>query len=207
MTASTLHRLLFLVVMTAAAGLTGGCADKPPPRVAAMVPLGTNGDYGYSEKMISPDLYTVRFTSPSLRATEDDAASHGLEGEKQRAYDMALWRAAQLAQQEGKPAFEVQQESRDVDVTVQRDRVYPTYVPGPYFYGRHHRWPGYWPGYYPYDYGYYDRYRTKVTGRIVVDLNVKLLPKMTDGAFDAAATAARLSKSYGGASYPLTKGY
>lgn len=206
---STLHRLLVLVVMTATAGLTAGCADKPQPRVAAMVPLGTNGEYGYSEKMIGPDLYTVRFTSPSLRATEDDAASHGLEGEKQRAYDMALWRAAQLAQQARKPAFEVQQESRDVDVTVQRDRVYPTYVPGPYFYGRHHRWPGYWPGYYgyPYDYDGYDRYRTRVTGRIIVDLKVKLLAQKSAAAFDAAATAERLRKSYGGASYPLKAGY
>lgn len=207
MATSALKSFLVVILVSALGGLTAGCASKPQPRVAAMVPLGTNGDYGYSEKMIGQDLYTVRFSSPSLHATEDAASSHGLDGEKQRAYDMALWRAAQLAQQAGKPAFEVQQESRDVDVTVRRDRVYPTYVPAPYFYGRHCRWPCYWPGYYPYDYGYYDRYRTKVTGRIIVDLKVKLLPNMTDGAFDAAATAARLSKSYGGASYPLTKGY
>lgn len=205
MAAAILRNSLVMVVLASLGGLTAGCADKPQPRVAAMVPLGGNGDYGYSEKMIGPDLYMVRFTSPSLRANEDAAGSHGLDGEKQRAYDMALWRAAQLAQQSGKLAFEVQQENRDVDVTVRRDRVYPAYVPGPYFYGRHCRWPCHWPGYY--DYGYYDRYRTKVTGRIVVDLKVKLLPHLTAGAFDAAATAERLSKSYGGASYPLTTGY
>lgn len=189
-------------------GLTSGCAEKPAPRVAAMVPLGANGDHGYSETMIGPDLYTVRFTSPSLRANEDAAASHGLEGEKQRAYDMALWRAAQLAQQAGRPAFEVQQENRDVDVTVRRDRIYPLYAPGPFFFGRRCHWPCGWPAYYyPYDYYDYDRYRTEAAGRIIVDLKVKLLAQMSAGAFDAAATASRLSKSYGGASYPLTTGY
>jgi len=165
-----------------------------------MVPLATTGEYGYSEKMIGQDLYEIRFTSPRLRATEDDARSHGLEGEKQRAYDMALWRAAQLAQDTGHPAFKVQQESRDVDVAVRREPVYPAYPPPPYYYGRHRDWPYYWP--YPY-YGGYDRYRTRVSGHVVVDLTVKMLAKMTEGAFDSAATAERLKKVYSAASYPL----
>lgn len=204
--ASSAVRAWFVVLgVTVSGGLVAGCADKPPAHVAAMVPLATTGEYGYSETMIGPDLYTVRFASPTLRAREDAARSHGLEGEKQRAYDMALWRAAQLAQEAGRPAFQVQQESRDVDVTVSRDRIYRPY-PGPYFFGGPCRWPCYWPGPYYY-HDDYDRYRTRVTGRVIVDLTVKLLARMSAGAFDTAATAARLGKIYSAASYPLQAGY
>jgi hypothetical protein len=185
-------------------GLMAGCAEKPQPRVAAMVPLASTGDYGYSETAEGPDRYTVRYTTPTLPATEDAAYAHGLEGEKQRAYDMALLRAAQLAQAARRPAFAVEQENRDVDVTVRRDAVYPTYVPSPFFYGGCWRWPCYSP-WYPWGFYDYPYYRTRVTGRVVVDLKVRLLAEQTAEAFDTAATVERLGKAYTAASYPLTK--
>jgi len=187
--------------------LTSACADNRKPPVAAMVPQSANGVFGYSDRILGPDLYEVTYVSPQLRATQDADNAHGLAGEKQRVYDLALWRAAQLAQEKKFPAFQVQYESRDVDVTVRRDPIYPAYPPAPIFWGHRCRWDcdwpfGYWPGY-PYYYDY-PSYRTKAAGRITVKLTVKMLTKATADALDTAATLERLRKAYGSATFSLT---
>jgi hypothetical protein len=151
--------------------------------------------------MVAPDLYEVAYVSPRLRATQYADDAHGLAGEKQRVYDLALWRAAQLAQEKKFPAFQVQHESRDVDVTVRHDPVY--YPPPPIFFGACRwdcDWPyGYWP--YPYDYGY----RTRAAGYITVTLTVKMLGKATADSLDTAATIERLRTAYGSAAYSMTQ--
>jgi len=181
--------------------LAAGCTETRRPPVAAMVPQSTNGVFGYSDKMLAPDLYEVTYVSPRLHATPASDDAHGLEGEKQRVYEMALWRAAQLAQEKNYPAFEVQHESRDVDVTVRHEPVY--YAPPPLFFGGCHwdcDWPfGYWP--YPYDY----TYRTSAAGQIIVKLTVKMLPQATATSFDTAATNERLRKAYASATFALTQ--
>ena len=182
--------------------LTSACADNRKPPVAAMVPQSANGVFGYSDRMLGPDLYEVTYVSPQLRATQDAETAHGLAGEKQRVYDLALWRAAQLAQEKKFPAFQVQHESRDVDVTVRHDPVYPAYTP-PLFFGRC-RWDCDWSfGFWPYDYGY-PTYRTRAAGRITVNLTVKLLAHATADSLDTAATIERLRKAYGSATFALT---
>lgn len=200
----TWHRML-LISLVLVAAIISACTTRTPP-VAAMVAQSTTGDYGYSEQMLAPDLYKVAFVSPRLQARSDSDDAHGLAAEKQRVYELALWRASQLAKEKGYPAFLVQQESRDVDVTVRRDPVYPAYPPVPYFYG-HCRWRCGWPygyGYGPYGYGY-GYYRTRAAGRISVDLTVKMLPVRTADAFDTAATEERLRKAHGSATFALNK--
>jgi hypothetical protein len=197
-------RKLLLVGFALMTAAISGCATRTPP-VAAMVAQSATGDYGYSEDMLARDLYRVTFVSPRLRATQDSGNAHGLAAEKQRVYELALWRASQLAKEKGYPAFLVQQESRDVDVTVRRDPVYPAY-PGPYFFGGYCRWRCGWPygyGYWPYDYGYY--YRTRAAGRISVDLTVKMLPTRTPDSFDTAATEERLRKAHGSTTFALNQ--
>jgi hypothetical protein len=196
--------MLFAGLILVMAGVSG-CASRTPP-VAAMVAQTATGDYGFSEQMLAYDLYKVTYVSPRLRATSDSDDTHGLAAEKQRVYELALWRASQLATEKGYPAFLVQQESRDVDVTVRRDPVYPAYPPVPYFFG-HCRWRCGWPygyGYRPYDYGY-GYYRTRAAGRISVDLTVKMLPTRTPDAFDTAATEERLRMAHGSATFALNK--
>jgi hypothetical protein len=117
---------------------------------------------------------------------------------------MALWRAAQLAQEKKFPAFQVQHESRDVDVTVRRD---PIYYPPPIFFDPRCRWDcdwpfGFWPAY-PYDYSY----RTSAAGRVTVNLTVKMLPNATAESLDTAATIERLRKAYASATFALTAAY
>src|SRR5262249_56275489 len=89
-----------------------------PPLVPAMVPFSANGDYGYSESALAPDLYAVTFVSPSLSAHGDPAQDYGLDGEKKRVATLARWRAAQLALEKGYAAFRVESETSDADVTV-----------------------------------------------------------------------------------------
>jgi hypothetical protein len=196
------QRLLPLLALLAVA--LGGCATRQPP-VAAMVAQSITGDYGYSEKVLAPDRYQVTFVSPQLRATRDPNQNHGLESERQRVYDLALWRAAQLAVEKGYPAFKVEQESRDVDVAV--NTYYPAPVPifGPF---RTWYWPygygyGYWPGYY--DDPYYYGYRSRAAGRVTVNLTVAMLQQPAEGSLDAAATVERLRKAYASATFQYTQ--
>lgn len=194
--------LLLVGVLAFAAG----CASRQPP-VAAMVAQSSTGEYGYSEEMLSSDLYKVSYVSPRLRARQGSEDDHGLAAEKQRVHELALWRAAQLAKDKGYPAFLVQQESRDVDVTVRSYPVYPVYPPG-YLFGRQ-CWGCGWPygyGSWPYGYGYgygSGYYRTRAAGRITVDLTVKMLSSPTPESFDTAATEARLRKAHGSATFAL----
>jgi hypothetical protein len=176
--------------------IAAGCTTRQPP-AAAMVAQGATGDYGYSEQMLAADLYKVAYVSPRLRATRDSDDAHGLTADKQRVYELALWRAAQLAKEKGYPAFAVQQENRDVDVTVRHDPIYP---PGPYLFGRYCRWRCGWPyGFgWPYDYGYY---RTSAAGRISVELTVKMLSASKPDAFATAATEERLRLKHASATF------
>jgi hypothetical protein len=186
------------------------CETPPPPAVAAMVARSSNGDFGYSEKSLAADLYVVTYVSPRLHATREPDDDHALGAEKQRVYDLALWRAAQLALEKGYPDFKVQQESRDVDVTVPAPAAYPAYPPVPLFVGHRCRWDCDWPfGFWPYPYYdpyYADQYsRAHTTGRITVNLTVKMLPKPADDSLDATETEARLRKAYASASFSATR--
>src|SRR6185295_11353291 len=89
-----MRRWLTIVGLVVLGTLTTACTQSRRPPVAAMVPQSTNGVFGYSDKMVAPDLYEVTYVSPRLRATQDADDAHGLAGEKQRVYDLALWRAA-----------------------------------------------------------------------------------------------------------------
>jgi hypothetical protein len=192
--------LRVLAVAVIAASLSG-CASHEPTR-AAMVPQTAGGEYGYSDTQLGPTRYEVSYVSPRLNASTDGSDSHGLEAEKQRMYELALWRAAQVADSKGYPAFRVTQESRDVDVTVNRQRTVPPPYFGPFGPWPYRRWPyhgpyGYWPHYYDYDYYDWPAYsRTTASGRITVKLTVELLPSMQDGALETASTLDHLRKTH-----------
>ncbi len=178
--------------------LVNGCATREPPR-SAMVSQSITGDYGYSDRTLGGDRYEVVFVTPRLIASRDAADAHGLEIERQRAYGLALWRAAQLAQEQGFPAFRVVQDSRNVDVTVRTQPVYPY----PYFggfgfwrYNDDYFWPGY--GFAGPAYGYT---RTRATGRVTVTLQIEMLKTTGPGDLDTAAEIERLRKAYSSAMF------
>lgn len=194
----------------AAALLLSACSSHEPTR-AAMVPQMAGSEYGYSDKPLSPTRYEVTYVSPRLRASTGADDTHGLETEKQRVYELALWRAAQLADSKGYPAFRVTQESRDVDVTVNRQRTVAPPFYGPFGPWPYRRWPyyggyGYWP-YYDDFYAWPAYDRTTASGRITVKLTVDLLSSTQDGALETASTLDHLRKTHASDGYTGTGSY
>ena len=201
-------RLIAGVILAVA---LAACASKaPPPLVPAMVPISANGDYGYSESALAPDVYAVTFVSPSLSAHGDPEQDYGLDGEKKRVAALARWRAAQLALEQGYPAFQVQSETSDADVTVVDPPGPPPYVLAPMrtMSGPPCRWDcdrpiGYWGD--PYFNPVYDNWyrRGHSSGRVTAKLTVKMLPGVVAGAEDAAQTAERLRAAYAAATFDV----
>jgi hypothetical protein len=191
--------------------LMSACTSHEPTR-AAMVPQAAGGEYGYSDRPLGATRYEVTYVSPRLHASTDSDNTHGLESEKQRVYELALWRAAQLADEKGYPAFRVTQESRDVDVTVNRQRTVPPPFFGPYGYWPYRRWPyygpyGYWPYAYDYDYDWPAYTRTTASGRVTVKLTVELLASAQEGGLDTTTTLDHLRKTHGSDGFTAGSGY
>jgi hypothetical protein len=192
----------FLVrfILPALLGLAlAACASEPRP---ALVSKAATGSYGYSETKLAEDRYEIVYESPRLRVS----AGYGdrdsrLERERQRAYDFALWHAAEMARAQGYAGLVVEQDRRDADVNVHTE---PAYRP----------WPGFYPYYcypyrYPYRYGYgpwdYDPwdygYRRWATARVTVSLQVRFVKTPTEESLPVEGTLSRLASSYGTPTY------
>lgn len=205
-----MSRYLFLHACLILALACAGCANQPPPTVPAMVALNTTGDYGFSETAVAPDQYKVTFVSPSLSAHGDPDQDYGLAGERQRVYDLALWRAAQIALEKGYPAFQIQNETRDVDLQIAQPPAPPPYLPaglrtisGPPCRWNCERPIGYWGD--PYFSPVYDDWyrRAHSSGRVATTLTVKMLEQLAAGAQDAAATTDRLRGMYASSTFDV----
>ena len=184
----------------ASAITVAGCATAPPR--PAMVPFSETGEYGFSETRLAPDRYEVRYVTPRLRVSgTDPGESAEIQAERQRAFDLALWRAAQLALENGFSAFTVEQDNRDVALTVRTEPVLSPFWGYPY-YDRFDRFGPYYPYYPYYPYASYSGYRTWATARVTVALEVAMLEEPTEKSYDASATAARLQEAYGAATFP-----
>jgi hypothetical protein len=176
------------------------CATPAPPK-PAMVALGTSGDFGYSSKDLGTDRVEVRYRGDAVKVSvsnpREDART---QMELDKAHDLALWRAAQIAEERGKAGFKIENEKRDSDVDVQ-NRSY--YRPSPFY---DPFWDLYddpfYPGYRrrPFLYGYgsgfpysYQQVRS-ATARAEITLTVTLYPEYDPKAEGMLSTAETLSK-------------
>lgn len=174
------------------AALLAGCAatpSPPPPPLMSPYPAAGYG-YGYAEERVGPDILRVVYYGP-LRPFDPAASAREpqLERAASEAADLALWRAAQLALAERKPAFAVIERRADTE-TLRRpggwayDRWWPDDC-----YLRHSRqwscrsWP---PSYVP----------PIADGRARATLTVRLEGRVTPRNVDAAATLRRLERAY-----------
>ena len=153
-----------------------------------MSPYPASGyGYGYAEERIGPDLVRVVYYGP-LRPLDYDGAPRGAQLDRAagEAADLALWRAAQLALAENKPAIAIVERRADTE-TLRRPGGW---APDPW-------WPGhcgrlYWscrpwpPSYYP----------PTAEGRARTTLTVRLESRVTPRNLDAAATVRRLERAY-----------
>jgi hypothetical protein len=171
--------------------LLAACQSAPPPPL--MSPFDENAGFGYHESQIDEHRYEVVYDGPRAR-TWLDRRNREEDAERARevVYDFALWRAAELAQENEFPALAVEDGRTDVEVEVVDE--------WPYFYGfgyghygygysRHHRY-GY-HGFYDYVPGYRAAWlQARAT------LTVVFQAEAMDDSLDAAATVERLTKKY-----------
>ncbi len=147
------------------------------------------------------DQVTVSVSNP-----RDDSRT---QAELDKARDLALWRAAQIAQERGRAGLKIDSQNRDSDIEIQR-RSY--YRPSPFYdafagpYG-----DPFWPrrGFYRRQFLYddwpysYQQVRT-ATARAEITLTVTLYqefdPKV-DGMLSTAETLAKLQAARSGAVY------
>jgi len=196
-------RLVRRIAAPAVLGLALAACAAAEPR-PALVAKSQAGSYGYSEIKLSESRYQIVYESPGFSVSLDgDRREARLAEERQRAYDFALWHAADTAKANGYAALSVEQDRRDADVSV---RTEPTYRP----------WPGYSPYYgYPYhgyrygSWGMYDDwpgyggYRRWASARITVSLQVRFLAEGEGGAdaLPVDETLSRLASTYGQPTY------
>ncbi|HVZ02124.1 MAG TPA: hypothetical protein VHA35_21635 [Dongiaceae bacterium] len=187
--------------------LLSACATPEPPK-PAMAPFGVNGDFGYSERDLGADRIEVTYRGETVkidaRNPRDDFRN---KIELDKAYDLALWRAAQIAAARHKAGLKVESDSKNSDVDVQRRTYYrpdPFYDPffDPYgdpFWPPYRRMggPAFGPMY------RFEEVRT-ATSRAEATLTVTLYdafdPKV-DGMLATDATLARLQAARGGEMY------
>lgn len=206
---------LLSVFGVAAFALVAGCSGTQGPPRPVMVALdSTGGDYGFSETKLGESEYQIRYLEPRLRVSTDHSSRESaIDTAKQRSYDLALLRAAQLAEAQGYPALQVLRERRDADVDVTERRYqrpwpfvgfgygyfgHPFYGSRPWFPYHYDEYP-YFP-YYPYDGDYLAR--EAAFARVTATLTVKFLKEPREGSLDVAKTTSDLQKRYAGVTFP-----
>lgn len=192
----------FVILTTAGALLLAACGT-PMPLQPAMQPLSVAGNFGFSDRIVDSDTVEVTFRGPQVRLSANNPRGDSrILSEKDKVHDLALLRAARIAQERGIAAFRVVSEKTDSDINVQS---YPYCRRSPFWghsgYGFHrNRYPfGY--GGLPYDYPCSER--RWATGNAVSILTVDLIarPVVGDQSLVTAETIKSLEKIYAGASY------
>jgi hypothetical protein len=203
-------RLLTCVLLAAAIGALTGCATRTP-RTAMSAATPASG-FGYSDTKLAADRYELRYATPPLDLPADaEARTRAVEKEKQRAYDLAVWRAAQMALAGGFTYLSIGPAHRDADLRVKElytptapgvfgpgGMIYPQWIYNPMvaYYGA----PGIGP-YWAYEDPFADQPKVVASGRITARLEVTFSRTASPDALDAAATARRLAAEYAGSRY------
>lgn len=192
---------LFAAIVAAA--LVVACATPPPK--PAMVPLGQTGEFGYSERDLGQDRIEVTYAGANIRvsssAGRDDAR---VKAEQAKIHDLALWRAAQIADERGMAAMRIENETRDTDVEVTRQyvqRFAPFGYAHPYYWRRHGYCCG--PSWFYDDPFYYQPVR-RAHAQAVTTLTVQLLKQYDPNdttQLPVKETLARLQSTRAGAVY------
>jgi hypothetical protein len=187
------------VGLVLAALLVGGCQTAPAPPLLS--PIGETGayGYGYAERQLGPEAWEVTYVGP-LRRTSAYAGSREADqiGARTQAFDLMLWRAAQIAQREGFPAFRVGDSRSHVDTRIEDYGYDPLYGP-PWGWG-----PGWGPRrrFYPYypSYPYARSTWAYLQARISAD--IRLLRAASPGDYVAEDVIAQARRNYPAADTP-----
>jgi len=173
-----------------------------------MQPLSVAGDFGFSDRDVDADTVEITYHGAEVKLSASNPRGDArISSEKDKVHDLALLRAARIAQERGAPAFRVVSEKTDSDIDVQsypRCAAAPFWGPGFGYYGHRHAYGYGYGGYgWPY-YGYPCSERRWASGKAVSVLTVDLVskPAAGDQSLGTAETIAKLEKIYSGATYP-----
>ncbi len=167
----------------------GGCATGPTAPLYS--PLETAKTHGYVETRLDERHVRVTYVAPRVRTYAYPTPRRDRDADAQiaLAYDLALWRSAELSLAAGYPAFRVVNRTNDVRYDTRYGSYYPPYYQYGYpFPGRHHLFDPY-----PYygDYGYADLIAQ-------VTLEVVFEPAVPADGFDARTVVERMRSTYPG---------
>lgn len=196
--------------LAAAVLLLGACATYEPATISAPLPVEQGDGVGYAEKQVGPDLYEVFYYGPYSRAPVFGRRSDlARESAKEFAYDMALWRTAEISNKDGEGAFQVVESETEVEVDTSRiPRLHlgvgfgHGFHHSHFLYGDHYRLFGPFGrrGSGLYSPSHFERAYVQADTKLVA----KLVPKDTPGAFTAERVFQGVSEKYriGGAGGP-----
>lgn len=181
-----------------ALAILAGCA--PGLSYPLYSPQEVTGSYGFAERRLNGSHYKVTYLAPARTIYSYDDRGRKLAAAKQLdlAYDMALWRAAELALARGFRRLVVSHRDNDVSVEIGYEYYDDPYGHFPYYHRRfrHHHFG------YPYyrRFGYYDSY-ARLTARVSIE--VAFLPRDGEG-MDAEAVLGRLRAKHPSAAAPTS---
>lgn len=193
------RRSVFVLALFAVAA----CSANPPR--PAMVQQSDQVRYGYTDRTLSDGSIEVVYKTPVLRTSASTLSrDDDIEAEKKRAYDLALWRAAQIAIERGYQHILVDTTHSDSEVEVD-ENLYPGYG-SPWYGSGYGYYGGGWPDPYAYRYSpfYYapPYYRSFAYMQVTVTLTVSESDASNRQALNTRATASRLSIQYADSVYP-----
>lgn len=196
-----------LPMLVAVGIMLAACTTPAPPR-PAMQPLSVAGNFGFSDRNIDGDTVEITYRGAEVKLSGNNPRGDArISSEKDKVHDLALLRAARIAQERGAPAFRVISEKTDSDIDVQsypHCTAAPFWGPGFGYYGHRHSYGYGYGGYGWPHYGYPCSERRWASGKAVAVLTVDLIAKPVAGdeSLDTAETIAKLEKIYANATYP-----
>jgi hypothetical protein len=82
-----------------------GCTE--PSRAPLYSPLSARAYFGYTEQPVNPNTVRVTYLTPPVRVNASSEIGAVRSERMNLAYDIAVWRAAELALAAGYPAFSI----------------------------------------------------------------------------------------------------
>jgi hypothetical protein len=173
-----------VIAMIAAGCTTGG--SQP-----LMSAWNDETEYGYNDRKLDGSGYRIEYTTPFTRTTADAKRREEAIADLRRlAYDLALWRAAEIAAREGYKAFAITDRRFEPNLRAYND------VPDIPRLSLAHPQGGVWvtaPS-------RFDFKSMWLQGRQTID--IRLQREMGAGALDTEATIRRLSREHGNVRIP-----
>jgi hypothetical protein len=184
-----------IAVLAGLSALLGGCATGPS--YPLLTPVDVARSFGFSDVHLPDGRYEVSYVAPAQQGYgyRFDQSPTERQGKK-LAFDMAIWRAAQIAQSQGFQGFSVVDTQTSSDIQ-QRSGYYDD-LWGPGWGPRWGRDP-YW-GWGRSSFGWDNYYNPPETSvQVQIKLQVGLSNNLKPGDYNAADAIEQLRKTYPGA--------